>query len=84
MARMAWMGTLRQMKEHRTIIKASCRERGCGHSWYWPLKDLITIYGEDGDLWDKHPPCQKPGCDGEIVFLASLGRSTPARPLVSQ
>lgn len=80
---MDWMSTLGRMKEHGTIIKASCVSKTCGYSREWPVDDLIAELGSDkASVWDRRPPCDR--CDGDVIFLACAGQSTPCRPLISQ
>lgn len=77
----AWMATLGGMVEHRTLVQASCRR--CGATRPADLKKLVAHLGSGGTLLDRHPPCWKPKCGGEVLFLASPGRGTPFRPCIT-
>jgi hypothetical protein len=72
------MATIGGMIAARTRVTATCRV--CGASRPADLKKLVAKLGTDGTLVDRHPPCWKPKCEGRILFIASPGRGTPARP----
>jgi len=77
---MEWISTLRGMKKHETIIRASCQVPAC-KDWYdIPADELIGLYGEGANLRDVNHSCR--ACGGEVLFLASPSRGTPFRPVL--
>lgn len=79
---MDWMSDLARMKQHGTVIRASCQNAACRHWWDWPVDDLIRQLGSDkATVWDRRPPCER--CGYDVIFLASTGAGTPFRPLIS-
>lgn len=79
--RVGWMATVGGMLEVGTQVTASCRS--CGATRRADLKKLQIALGPNGTLIDRHPPCWKPKCQGKVLFIASPGPGTPARPCVS-
>jgi hypothetical protein len=78
---MEWHSTLAGMLKHGAVARAMCP---CGHWWDWPVEDLITELGSDrASLWDRHPPCELPTCEGAVLFHASAGPGTASRPMIS-
>lgn len=72
------------MRRAGTHVIASCDKPGCGHYWTVDLGQMISEIGsQEATLWDRHGPCERPGCDGTVSYLASPGPGTPKRPLIS-
>jgi len=79
---MRWMSTLGAMKAEGTVVRASCQ--ACGKWHDVDLDEMIRELGSpEATLWDRHPPCLDPACDGLLMFMASPGLGTPFRPLLS-
>lgn len=69
-----WAGTLEQMIRQDSGVRSECRK--CGHqSPALDLEAFVRILGRDGSLWDRHPPCERGDCDGELYFRATPSRS---------
>ena len=79
---MEWMSTLDAMKAAGTCIRASCQS--CREWHDVDLDEMIRQLGSpNASLWDRSPPCERDGCKGSMLFLASPGPGTPFRPLIS-
>jgi hypothetical protein len=77
-----WQASLGGLMAADARVYATCT--GCG----WtrnplPLEPIAAKFGVNYSLWDRRPRCRQPGCTGRVLFMATLGDSTPYRPLKS-
>lgn len=75
----AWQRSLGEMRDHGTILAATCTARGCGHWQPLDVLALIERFGEAWSPWNRQPRCTRCGHKGH--YMASPGRGTPMRPL---
>lgn len=75
-----WMANVGSMRDCGTDVRARCRK--CATWFRVELDTLCTLRGRAFSLVGVTSRCKVFGCDGQVIFYASPGPSTPLQPLL--